>query len=85
MSDNAVWSVRAVLSQAFNTETTKNHGAARSILYQPAERLTHRRHGGRRPAIHDCAARITGKSWMPTCVGMTRLARPWANPFAGWY
>jgi len=32
MSDNAVRSVRAVLSQAFNTETTKNHGAARSIL-----------------------------------------------------
>ena len=28
--DNAVWSVRAVLLQAFNTETTKNHGAARS-------------------------------------------------------
>ena len=30
MSDNAVQSVRAVLLQAFNTETTKNHGAARS-------------------------------------------------------
>ena len=30
MSDNAVRSVLAVLSQAFNTETTKNHGAARS-------------------------------------------------------
>ncbi len=28
MSDSAV---RSVLSQAFNTETTKNHGAARSI------------------------------------------------------
>jgi hypothetical protein len=21
---------------------------------------------------------------MPTQVGMTRLARPWVNPFAGW-
>jgi hypothetical protein len=52
---------------------------------QPAERLTHRCHGGRRPAIHDFAASITGKSWMPTCVGMTRLARPWVNRFAGWY
>jgi hypothetical protein len=30
MSDNAVWSVRAVRLQAFNTEITKNHGAARS-------------------------------------------------------
>ena len=29
MSDNAV-SVRAVLLQAFNTETTQNHGEARS-------------------------------------------------------
>ena len=29
MADNAV---RSVLSQAFDTETTKNHGAARSIL-----------------------------------------------------
>src|SRR5271170_1538786 len=30
MSANAVRSVRAALLQAFNTETTKNHGAARS-------------------------------------------------------
>ena len=30
MSANAVPSVRSVLLQAFNTETTKNHGAARS-------------------------------------------------------
>ena len=33
MFDNAVWSVLAVLLQAFNTETTettKNHGGARS-------------------------------------------------------
>ena len=25
------------------------------------------------------------KAWMPTCVGMTRLAGLWVNPFAAWY
>jgi hypothetical protein len=33
--------------------------------------------------IHDFAAGITGKSWMPTCVGMTGLARPRGQSFRG--
>ena len=50
MSDNAVRSVRADLLQAFNTETTKNHGAARSgsdhkspqsVLQQPRVKIEH--------------------------------------------
>jgi hypothetical protein len=48
-------------------------------LYQAPIRLTRRRrlprHRGRRPAIHDFAVHSQGKSWMPTCVGMTEQRR----------
>lgn len=74
MSDNAVRSVRAVLLQAFNTETTKNHGAARSgsddkspqaVLQQPrmkiepqAEAQAAHAEVGQDPWGASCAGRI---------------------------